>query len=134
MASTPITLAVSTTTLTLPSDLEWTDEYSWQPVEQETEFSITGALIVQTGERQAGRPITLAGETDRSTLLRAALDQLATWAATPGQEMTLTMRGAAHTVIFDHPGAIQAAQLVPGAPIDTAGGGRYAVTIKFLEI
>ena len=134
MAYTPITLAVSTTTVTLPPDLEWQDEYAWQPVEQSTEFSLTGALIVQSGERQAGRPITLAGETDRSTLLRAALDQIATWAALPGQQMTLTLRSVARTVIFDHPDAIQAAQLVPGAAIDTAGGGRYAVTLKFLEI
>jgi len=134
MPATAITLTDGTTSVTLPADLEWIDEYAWQPVEQSTEYSVTGALIVDQAERQAGREITLAGEQDRSTLLRATLDQLAAWAAIPGEELTLTLRTIAHTVIFNHPNALEAAQLVAGAPIDTAGGGRYRITLRFLEI
>lgn len=129
-----ITLSNGVTTVTLPPDLEWADEHAWQPVAQATEYSLTGALIVESASRLAGREITLAGEADRSTLLRAVLDQLATWAALPGQALTLTLRGTAHSVLFAHPNAIAASQLVPGAPIDTPGGGRYAVTLKFLEL
>lgn len=134
MSATPITLSDGTTSVTLPSSLEWVDEYAWQPVEQSTEYSITGALIVDQTERMAGRPITLSGTERRSTLLRETLDQLAIWAATPGEELTLTLRTVERAVIFNHPNAMEAAQLVPGAPIDTAGGGRYRVTLRFLEI
>lgn len=50
-----ITLSDGTTTIELPPDLHWRDEFSWTPVEQSTEYSLTGALIVQSGARQAGR-------------------------------------------------------------------------------
>ena len=31
----------------LPDDLLWVNEYQWQPVAQETERTLTGALLVQ---------------------------------------------------------------------------------------
>lgn len=40
--------------------IEWTDEWEWDPVAQEQERSLTGALIVQEGVKRYGRPITLA--------------------------------------------------------------------------
>ena len=45
--------------LTLPGDLIWIDEFQWNPVERATEYAVTGALVVDVGERLAGRPITL---------------------------------------------------------------------------
>ena len=43
----------------LDDQLEWTDEFDWDAVAQEQEHSITGALLVQEGLKQYGRPITL---------------------------------------------------------------------------
>lgn len=40
--------------------IEWTDEWEWDPVAQEQERSLTGGLIVQEGVKRYGRPITLA--------------------------------------------------------------------------
>jgi hypothetical protein len=47
--------------LTLPPGLVWSDEFAWSPVVQTADHSLSGALIVQTGARLAGRPITLSG-------------------------------------------------------------------------
>lgn len=135
MPATPISLAYAATPLALPADLEWVDEFAWQPVTQAIEYSLSGALIVDVGTRQAGRPITLAGTDERCLLRRAALDQINTWAALPGAVLRLTLRGVARDVVFRHQdGAVDARQLVAGAPIDTDGGGLYAVTLKFMEL
>lgn len=40
--------------------IEWTDEWDWDPVAQEQERSLTGALMVQEGVKRYGRSITLA--------------------------------------------------------------------------
>lgn len=40
--------------------LEWTDEWEWNAIEQEQDRSLTGALIVQEGIKLYGRPITLS--------------------------------------------------------------------------
>ena len=48
-------------TITLPDDLRWINEFEWNPVEQTTERSLTGALLVQEGQLTHGRPIVLWG-------------------------------------------------------------------------
>ena len=48
----------------LPDDLLWVNEYSWNPVDQTTERSLTGALLVQEQSVQHGRPIQLSGSED----------------------------------------------------------------------
>lgn len=40
--------------------MEWVDEFDWDPVAQEQDRSLTGALIVQEGVKLYGRPITLS--------------------------------------------------------------------------
>ena len=46
--------------LPLPDDLLWSDEHAWSPAVASTSYLITGALLIQSATRQAGRPITLA--------------------------------------------------------------------------
>lgn len=100
---TTITLSAGATTLTLDPALLWDDEYRWAAVEQRVEPSLTGALVVDVGHRQAGRPITLRAEDDRSAwITRADMVQLQAWADVPGQQMTLTLRGTARAVLFRH--------------------------------
>ncbi len=48
-------------TITLPDDLLWINEFEWNPVEQSTERSLTGALLVQEGQFNYVRPIELSG-------------------------------------------------------------------------
>ncbi|MGQ9815176.1 MAG: hypothetical protein ACUVR3_08505 [Candidatus Roseilinea sp.] len=45
----------------LPDGLRWEDELTWTPISQATEYSLTGALLIQEGVRQTGRPVTLVG-------------------------------------------------------------------------
>jgi hypothetical protein len=87
--------------LTLPADLIWTDEYRWNPVAQQENVTLDGALVVQAMAQQTGRPITLAGGEDYAWVRRSLLEQLRAKANTPEQEMTLTLNdGSEHTVIF----------------------------------
>lgn len=129
------TLTHNGTSLALPDDLQWTDESTWQPVAQAVERTITGALVVQTHARTGGRPITLEPPSDNGAwLTRADLDVLLAWAAVPGREMTLTLRGVDHPVVWRHQDApaIQARPVVPFS--DVAPGDFYTATLKFMEL
>lgn len=132
-----ITLSDGTTTVNLHPDLFWSDEHDWHPVEQSVERTITGALIVQTATREGGtgRPITL-GPIDESSAWTtlATLTQLRNWAAVPGQELTLTLRGVTHDVLFRHQdgAAIEATPVVHFNTVDTSDF--YRVTIRLMVI
>jgi hypothetical protein len=129
-----ITLTVAATTVQLPPDLYWSDEHAWSPVEQAVERSITGALIVSTGLRAAGRPITLQPRDDGSAWMpHAVLQQLRAWGDVPGQQMQLSLRGAAWSVAFRHHDepAIQAEPVVHYS--DVNAGDFYLVTLRLME-
>jgi hypothetical protein len=97
-----ITLTNGATTLQLPSSLDWTDELSWSPVEQTQTYTTTGALLIEEGIKQAGRPYTLEGSDDRAWATRELVLALRGWAATPGLVMQLLIRGVVRNVTFDH--------------------------------
>ena len=130
------TLTHSATTLTLSDDLRWADEAEWSPVEQTVERTLTGALIVSTADRtNVGRPITLDAPDDSSAWMpRATLDQLMAWAAIPGRQMTLVMRGVTRTVMFRHhePPVLQATPVVFFSDIDAAD--HYTLTIRLMQV
>lgn len=87
-----ITLTSGGTTITLPEDLQWVDEYQPWAVSQVQEFSLTGALIIHESARLAGRPITLQSGSDFGWITRAVADQLRTLSETaPGPLMTLSL-------------------------------------------
>ena len=69
--------------LPLPDDLLWADEHAWSPAVASTSYLITGALLIQSATRQAGRPITLVGAPDMAWVTRATVEQLRAWAAIP---------------------------------------------------
>lgn len=128
-----ITLAVGATVVDLPPDLFWADE-NWAPVEQTAQRTITGAIVLSAALRATGRPITLQPEDDSSAwLTQTALAQLRAWAAVAGQAMTLTLRGAARSVVWRHQdGAIDAAPVAHFADVDAADF--YRATLRFMEI
>lgn len=128
-----ITLADSITTLALNPDLYWSDEDAWNPVQQSVERTITGALDVQVGAMVGGRPITLEPEDDDSAWMTSAqVAQLRNWAAVPGQELTLTLRGVERTVIFRHQdGGFEARPVVHFR--DRLPGDFYLCVIRLME-
>ena len=128
------TLSDGATSIAFSDDLQWSDEFAWAAVEQTTQRTITGGLIIQSASRTAGRPITLAADTDSAGWVqRTTLDQLFTWAGSPGKVMTLTYRGVAHQVAYRHQDtAIDATPVVPFS--DVQSGDFYHVTLRFLEL
>jgi hypothetical protein len=92
-----------TQTIVLNPDLAWSDEYNWHPVEQTVERTLSGALVVSAAARVGGRPITLQSVDENSGwVTKGVVDSLRNFAATPGKTMTLTLSGAARTVMFRH--------------------------------
>ncbi|MBP9904496.1 MAG: hypothetical protein KBF66_02985 [Rhodoferax sp.] len=125
-------------TLTLPDDLLWSDEHDWTPVVSSVSYLMTGALLVQSATRQAGRAITLVGAADMAWVTRATLEKLRLWAGValdpPSGSFTLTFKDArTFTVAFDHAsGPIEAAPVL-GYP-SGHDGDFYHLLLRFLEI
>lgn len=133
--SITLTHAPSSTTLTLPDELNWTDEYTWSPVEQTKTYTTTGALLIEEGVKQAGRPISLEGAEDSTWCTRALVDQLHAWARTANIVLTLTLRGVARSVTFDHErGALQGLPLIFYADGSIASDDWYVPTMRFIEL
>ncbi|WP_312960104.1 hypothetical protein [Stutzerimonas nitrititolerans] len=93
--------------------LQWIDEWEWDPVEQEQERSLSGALIIQEGVKLYGRPITLSSNGGAWFTL-AKVRELEALAAAAGRVMLLTLpTGATHHVTWNRVAgpAVQAAPL-----------------------
>lgn len=130
-----ITLVYSGTTVILPDAMNWIDEYSWSPVQQSSTYTVTGALILESAVKQAGRPITLQGAEDRTWLSRTVVDTLHAWAALPSTAFTLTLRGVSRQVAFDHErGALQGLPVMFYDDDSISGTDFYVPTLKFLEV
>lgn len=122
------------TTITLPDDLQWIDEFDFTAVAQRVGRSVTGALQVDEVALSAGRPITLQGADDRAWIARAVLDTMRGWAQTPNTPLTLNLRGTDYTVIFDRQGGkpIEARPVQIYDDVDAADA--YVVTVHFLVV
>lgn len=118
----------------LPGQMFWSDEI-WSPVVQSEEYSVTGALILDETEKQAGRPITLGGRDYTCWVTRETIDALMTKAAIKGQVMTLTLEDEREFDVrfrYDSGKAIEAKPIydrVPAQPEDW-----YTLTIKFITV
>lgn len=137
MTDPVITLTANGITLHLDPDLYWSDE-DWGPVIEETERSLTGALIRYQAVQVGGRPITLEPEDDRSgQMQRSVLEQLRAWAAVPGLTMTLSLRGETYSVRFRH-GGEGGTPAITSRPMvhfnDTAPGDWYFVTVRLITL
>lgn len=73
----------------LPQDLKWVDEVTWSPVQQSTDVTLSGALVVQESKQLKGRPITLQGKTDMGWIKRSTLDTLLSMRLLAGFVMNL---------------------------------------------
>lgn len=131
-------MAITLDTITLPQGLRWSDEFDWSPLAQATEYSLTGALIVHQGEKQAGRPITLEGGKDFAWLTRtevAALKAL----LDAGEEMTLTLHDSRAFIVLpanDAPLAVAALPIVKDSgPANPSNGTRYVLeSLSLIEV
>lgn len=89
--------------ISLPDDLQWGDEFSWSPVSQNLSYGVSGALFIQEGTMQAGRPITLEGKEDMAWITRETVLALRAKVATAGLVMTLVLPDTrSFQVMFRH--------------------------------
>jgi hypothetical protein len=124
--------------LLLPDDLLWSDEHAWTPAVSSVSYLITGALLVQSATRQAGRPITLVGPADMAWVPRATLETLRSWVAAPLSDATgrfaLTLAdGRSFTVAFRHQDTAIEAEPVLGIPA-RSDADFYRLTLRLMEI
>jgi len=120
--------------ITLPDDIIWVDEFAWDKINSEKQYSVTGSLIVQADAKQAGRPITLTGDEKTAWITRQTLLQLQIKAESLGAVWTLTwIDGRTFNVIFDHSQiALEAEPLLYIS--DPQLEHFYKVKIKLIEI
>ena len=126
-----LTYTAGSVTVNLPDDLSWPDEFSWQAVAQSKSRSVTGALIIETGLKKSGRPITLRSDDSTAWLPRASAAALYGLTQIPGAELTLGFRGQTFDVLFDHEsGPLEVTPVVDFA--DPADEDNCLVVLRFI--
>lgn len=129
---------VGGTAIALPPDLLWANEFEWAAVSQSKERSITGALIVDSVKRVAGRSVFLQGAANCGWLTRAELRRLQVLASMPGAQFDLLWNGEVMRVMFDH-GEDEAASPVSASPAidysDPMDEDRYhSLQLRFMTV
>ena len=88
-------MAITLGVIALPDGLWWRDEQEWSPLDQQTLYLMTGALMEEEAAKLAGSAISLAGQCDGSAhtawITRANLATLRTALDTPLAQFILTL-------------------------------------------
>jgi hypothetical protein len=125
-------MSISLDAVSLPSDLIWVDEFDWTPIEQTKSYTLTGSLVIESGQKQAGRPITLVGGDNAAWATRDQVSAL--FAKLSGDPtMTLTLNDTrTFSVKFLQDNPIQARLIIDyNLPISTDW---YSLTIKLIAV
>jgi hypothetical protein len=130
-------MAITLGAISLPNGLRWEDEYAWHPLAQATDYSLTGALIVEQSPKQAGRPITLIGGKDFAWLTRAEVEALKAL-LDAGDAMTLTLHDfrTFSVVPAAEPLAVSPLPIVrDSGPANPSGTARYVLeSLALIEV
>ena len=133
-----ISLTVTDTTLLLPTDLLWVDEFEWHEIVESAERSLSGALVIDQGRRLRGRPITLqAPDENAAWLERSVLAQLAAWEKVAALTMQLNLRGQPFNVRFRRWDGLPIearSRLFVSDPEPGGFGDWYLATMRFYEV
>jgi len=117
----------------IPRGMVWVDEFDWNPVEKSIEYSITGALLIDSGVRLAGRTITLQADTDAGWITRATLLALQALAVTPEGVHTLTLADARTFTVQFAPGECITATPI-ARPELPSNAHPYVATVRLIEV
>ncbi|BBG85353.1 hypothetical protein AHGSH82_024980 [Aeromonas hydrophila] len=117
----------------LPDDLDWEDEFGWEPVGQVITPTLSGAIVVEEAVQSEGRPITLRSDGE-AWVRRSIVLELQALAAVPSLRMQLHLNGRIFTVIWrrESGGGFEAKQLYRIADPDTQTP--YEITLRLLEV
>ena len=117
----------------LPDDLDWEDEFGWEPVGQVITPTLSGAIVVEEAVQSEGRPITLRSDGE-AWVRRSIVLELQALAAVQSLRMQLHLNGRIFTVIWrrESGGGFEAKQLYRIADPDTQTP--YEITLRLLEV
>lgn len=124
------TLGDGVTTVDLSDDIKWSDEFAWSPMSSSSEYTLTGALVVEQAARSAGRPITLQSLDNAAWIPRATIEQITAW-RDQGAQLSLVYRGVTYQVLMVADDAITATPIFyfsDPVPVDW-----YQLTLKLIE-
>lgn len=126
------------TEIILPDDLLWTDELKWVPVVSAFSYSLTGALLIDSAQKLAGRPITLqAPDEEMAWVSREVVENLRAWASVIDKDYKLVLEYPTDTRQFDvqfkHDETPVEAEPVKGFPGHSPGDW-FRVTIRLIEV
>ncbi len=120
-------------TLILHPQFDWVDEFDWQAlVVSEPIYTITGAMIIETGIKQAGRPVTLNG--NNAHITRADLKKIMTWASTPSLFTLSCPDGRVFDVIFAKNVLSSVKDRIGFQLADKSDSDSYHATLHFITI
>ncbi|MDO6747214.1 hypothetical protein [Gilvimarinus sp. 1_MG-2023] len=125
-----ISLTDGTTTIELPGDIQWVNEFDWSDIEQQQEYSIAGNLIVQQGVKLAGRPINLQSG-QGSWVMRSVVLQLQAL-YNSAANLTLSFWGTDYTVAFKRPDGFSAKEVTRLA--NPGSEHNYTINLAFIEV
>lgn len=120
--------------IAIPEDVWWQDEFDWTPIAESTEYGLTGALVIDIGIREAGRPITLVSNPAGGWVPRATVQALqAQRDSTPVSTLALTLAdGRVITVKHDRTRQFEAAPVRPVS--DMTAATPYRITLPLIEV
>jgi hypothetical protein len=116
----------------ITNNFVWSDEFAFNQIEQSQERTLTGGLIIQSGQKLYGRPITLGP----SWLPRSIVDELYALEASSTKMNLVLADGRPFTVVFDR----SRGTAVDAKPVhDYVGAANdpdwnYLVTIRLLTL
>ncbi len=113
--------------LTLPSGLQWSDEYNLQSIQQTAKRTLEGSLDILSAPLSKGVAITLESLQDGGWATRTLLDNIKQLALQIDSVYVLTIRGASYNVSFRYDGGspIEATPVFP--PEDSPGANDYYI-------
>lgn len=127
-------MAITLEGITLPADLQWTDEFSGFGVGQTITPTLTGSLVVEETAQPEGRNITLTSD-GASWVERSTVEALAALAATPldGTTLTLNWHGTTYAVVFDRSRAgFEATEVMRLAGDKQSATHPYLITLNLI--
>ena len=129
-----ISITDGSTTVTLPPDLVWVDEFSSSQIAQDTKRSLSGAFVVFESLKIQGRPISLMSDDDSGWISRSDLITLRALEEQVDTTMTLSHNGTNYNVRFDRSnGSGVTARAVIDCS-DPSNDHKYALSLKLLTV
>lgn len=117
----------------LPDDINWIDEFQFQPVGQSITRTIAGNHVEFNQALVQGRPITLEATDTEGWLTKSQVDSLQSLAGNPGATYTLDIGAKSFTVAFrQDEGAFEPSPLL--SRIDPDAGDFFTAIIRLRTV